>query len=189
MIVWRTFRISGIRCRVRLRGLGCPPRALNSPDVKPVEETARISAGPICHCGFSTRFLSFFEPPHAKATAQHNRATLHDTLFVEHCTKISQFCVQFREFAFFPDFAPSSVERADLSSTPYCHRAAKSHTRLWLYVLNFKCPAAHVTGDVDCRRKRRAFLGGERREHGDCAVGRAAAREREWSRFAEFGVL
>lgn len=71
------------------------------------------------------------QPSPAKATTQHNRATLHDTLFVEHYTKISQFCVQFREFAFFPESAPSSVERADLSSTPYCRRAAKSHAGIF----------------------------------------------------------
>ena len=45
-----------------------------------MEETARIAAGPVCHCGFSTRFLSFFEPLPPKATTQHNRATLHDPL-------------------------------------------------------------------------------------------------------------
>ena len=42
-----------------------------------------------------------FQPSLAKATTQHNRATLHDTFFVEHYTKISQFCAQFRKFAFF----------------------------------------------------------------------------------------
>ena len=37
-----------------------------------------------------------FQPSPAKATTQLNRATLHGTLLVEHYTKISQFCVQFR---------------------------------------------------------------------------------------------
>ena len=89
---------------------------------------ARGRDGPHCRrtgmsLWFSTRFLSFFEPPPPKATTQHNRAILLASLFVEHYTKISRFCVQFR----YNLKIPSSVERADLSSTLYCHHAAKSH--------------------------------------------------------------
>ena len=63
------------------------------------------------------------QPSPAKATTQHNRATLHDTFLLNIIPKFHNFVCSFEN-------SPSSVERADLSSALYCRRTAKSHAEI-----------------------------------------------------------
>ena len=93
---------------------------------------ARGRDGPHCRrTGMSLWF--FYQIPFisqsspAKATTQHNRATLHDTLFVEHYTKISQFCVQFREFA--SPTLPLLPWKGQTSPLPHTAAARRNLTR------------------------------------------------------------